>query len=743
MVSVGPRLPWHAEEVSNYLTVIVPPRLEQRFTEWLRPHLPENGSSDRRQSGGHHREHAIVELPGTTARLHHIARSASADLLGGPEGMRPADTGGTGALFRGFAQSHHGEQVVYGAAGARSLAAVRGPGADPGRNSGLFAATPGQEWDGSHVAVRWDRNQVRAHTDFFRTLPLLYTSGGGMAAFSDSWQLLVRLRTALGLPVSLSPEALLALRIDRAITEHPMDAQTVCTQIRLASVATHVIAPLESDGAGRAYIEQTPYPEAFRAPEGAWSDVVRQAAITMASTLKSFAAEPGITLRLSASGGADSRAVLAAMRRADPDQQVSAISTANRGGTDQRDYDVVHDLARRTGLLIGHNPAAPSPTVIPYPHPFATYLIGSLGMHQRINIFPGRVGGAGHFTLTGHGAGIFKTSYGWRPFWKVARDLGRFDTACGPVAGALGMEFLSSVGIDPKAPDASEWHFIGLRNSLHGGRFTLTNLLGHPPLMQRELASLAHLPADAERSMPAELRRDPDFNAPRPNTTMSAVLLTLLDQELSAIPFDDPAKDIDPGTRETILQAAGGPLHESEIPTAESFGTPTDVVNGVAETFLSLAESWGQGVEFSHEGIRPLVRQGGEIAAGLGLAEWFSPLTRQAEHLLTTDTHLAHQPGVFGRLMTFLPLSDATVDGAMPPAPMIGPQPKTSKAPAGTATATAWSKVPSPPEATAPAAAGTRTPADSFPRGAARGLRRLGSRILWRLPGRHRDDRGR
>lgn len=714
--------------MSNYLTVVVPPRYEQRFIEWLRPHLPEYGSSGHQQTGAGHPEHVVVELPGTTARLHHVARSASVDLLGSPRGMPPPDSRNTGALFRGFAQSHHGEQVVYGATGAKALAASRGPHADPVRSSGLFATSPGQEWDGSHLAVRWDRTHVRAHTDFFRTLPLLYTSGGGMAAFSDSWQLLVRLRTALGLPVSLSPEALLTMRIDRAITEHPMDTQTVCTQVRLASVATHVIAPLEADGAGPAYIEQTPYPEAFGAPDGSWSDVVRQAAISMASTLKSFAAQPGITLRLSASGGADSRAVLAAMRRADPDQLVSVISTANRGGTDQRDYEVVHDIAQRTGLLIGHNPAAPMPTVIPYPHPFATYLIGSLGMHQRINIFPGRVGGAGHFTLTGHGAGIFKTSYGWRPFWRVARDLRQFDTACGPVAGSLGMDFLRSVGIDPNAPDASEWHFIGLRNSLHGGRFTLTNLLGHPPLMQRELTSLAHLPADAERSMPAELRRDPEFNAPRPNTTMSAVLLTLLDQELSAIPFDDAAKDIDPETRETILRAAGGPLHDSEIPTAEAFGTPTDVVNGVAETFLSLAESWGQGVEFSHTGISPLVRQGGEIAADLGLAEWYAPLTRQAEHLLTTDTHLAHQPGVFGRLMTFLPLSGASIDGDLPRPAMIGPPTKPGTEPARTAKA---------------GTSTTSAPDDSLIQGATHGLRQLGSRILGRLPGRRRDGRGR
>jgi hypothetical protein len=722
--------------VSNYLTVVLPRRLEDRFLEWLRPHLPEGPPRGELRAGVGSPEHLIVELPGTTARLHHIARSAAADLL--DDGMGgPAAPGHSGALFRGYAQSRHGEQVVFGAAGVRALSTMRRPGGGPVRRSGLFAAAPGQEWDGSHLAVRWDRGYLRAHTDFFRTLPLLYTSGVGMTALSDSWQVLVRLRTALGMPVSLSPQALMALRIDRSITEHPMDAQTVCSQVRLASVATHVVAPIEADEVGPARVEQTPYPEAFRTPEGSWSHVVRQAAVTMASTMKAFAEQPGITLRLSVSGGADSRAVLAAMRRADPDQQVSVLSTANRGGTDQRDFEVVHDLARRTGILVGHNPAAPMPTVIPYPHPFATYLVGSLGIHQRINIFPGRVGGAGHFTLTGHGAGVFKTSYGWRPFWKVARDLNGFDSACGPVAGRLGKGFLTSVGVDPDAPDASEWHFIGLRNSLHGGRFTLTNLLGYPPLMQRDLTSLAHLPADAATSMPAGLRRDAALNAPRPNTTMSAVLLTLLDQELSSIPFDDPAKDIDPQTRDAILAAAGGPLHDAEIPTAEAFGGPTDVVNGTAETFLSLAESWGQGVEFSHSGITPLVAQGGQIAADLGLADWYRPLIDQAEHLLTTDTHLAHQPGVFGRLMTFLPLSGATVDGTMPAAPSIGPRPRPGRTRCDAAPTSSPAAAPTP-AATAGARAGRRL-ARFIGARPAQTLRRLGGRALRRLgPGRRR-----
>lgn len=132
----------------------------------------------------------------------------------------------------------------------------------------MFAAASRQEWDGSHLAVHWNTERLRVHTDFFRTLPLLYTSGGRMAAVSDAWQLLVQLLTALGLPVTLSPQTVLAMRIDSSITEHRRNEQTACSQVRLASVATHVVVPPTPEGANEVRVEQTRYPEAFAAPSG-------------------------------------------------------------------------------------------------------------------------------------------------------------------------------------------------------------------------------------------------------------------------------------------------------------------------------------------------------------------------------------------------------------------------------------------------------------------------------------------
>lgn len=638
--------------MSNYLTVVVTPQAEERLLRWLTPYLPLG--KDVWPSQRDSTEHAVLELDGRGARLHHVARAAEADIVA----QHGADLGPGGALFRGYAQSPGGDALVFGAAGA--AAAIHREGQGP------LAQALGQEWDGSHVVVRWDRDKLSVHADFFRTLPLLYTEGPGFVAFSDSWQVLVRLRTAMGAPVTVSAATTIAMSVVRAITEHPMDAVTACSQVHLASVGSRVVVPLGARGPGEAVVEQAAFPEIFRAPDAAWAETVRLGAITVASTLRALV-DNGVPLRLSMSGGGDSRAVLAAALWADPEQRMTTLTTAARSAGNAQDHDVVQDLARQTGLVLGNRRDAPTSPMIRYSHPFAVWMVGSLGLHDRINTYPTRVGTPGGATLTGHGAGTYKATYGWRPFTEVTKGLVRFDPAAGAVAGYLGEEYLRSVGVDPAAEDSSEWHYIGIRNSLHGGRFTLTNLMGFPPLMQRRLTALAHVPVDASQAMPESLRRRPDQNGPRINTSLTAVMLSLLNPELATLPFDDQNKDIDPQTLETIFEATGGPIGENELLEVTAYGSPADIVNGTAETFLSMAESWGQAVALNQEGIAPLIDRSVQIATDLGLKPWYEPvIDRTREMLQETGTPLVHQRGGYGRLLLLLPLADATVDNQVP-----------------------------------------------------------------------------
>lgn len=416
--------------MANYLAAVVPHHLEGSFREWLAPHLPVSGAE----------EHLVLDLPGTTARLHHVARDAHRDSVdlsrrsGAPAGARPsalpsaapdAEPGEApvrGAVFHGFAHSADEASTVFGAPG---LAAAHADG-----HGGLLDAPTGEEWEGSYALLTWNGRQFSAHTDLFRQLPMMVTGGGGLLAVSDSWQVLIRLRSALGLSVTVTGELAAALTLDRVIGSHPVDTGTLCAEVRMVGVGARLSATLGPEGVTGHRLEQVPFPTVFAGRRGTWAEQVRFGAISMASILRSLV-DSGLQLRLSLSGGADSRAVLAALRLVDPHQEVTTLTTSNRGAANARDAEVVDGLAEALGLTLGAQPDRPA-RVERYPTPFQAWMVGTLGLHDRLGMPRSRALPGSHYTLTGHGAGTYKSTFGWRPFVEVSAGLERFDPAAGP-----------------------------------------------------------------------------------------------------------------------------------------------------------------------------------------------------------------------------------------------------------------------------------------------------------------------
>lgn len=660
--------------MSTYLTIVASTRWEAALERWLVRHRPEAGD-----------EHLVQDLPVDGYRLHHLGRAASADRVASPapgRGDLPAEPL-WGALFRGYAQDPEGTTMVFGATGVRQLLQRRPdrPGR-PGREApwrsgtvpGPLVDDPGTAWDGVHLAVTWDRDRVAVHTDLFRILPLLYTEAPGLVAFSDSWQLLVRLRTALGLSVSIHAETVCAMATPGGITEHPLSEATACSQVRLASVGSRVVVPWRRDASqgasrehalGAAVLDQRPFPEVFAPPLDDWVHTVRRGAAHLAGTLATIAQLPGASLTVELSGGLDSRAVLAGARRADPGQQALWPEAANFGPVNQRDYDIAQAMMAAVGL----DPADPTGQASrhreDYGAPFSVWMLGSLGLHDRIKVRPYRVTPSATFSVGGFGGEALKGNYGWRPFTLLADQLEAKHPGSGGAAGRQGIRYLRSVGVDPQAPDTSEWHYTGLRNSLHGGRETLSNLLCFPPLNQRALVGLAHAPGGSRCAIPPHLRDDPGRTGPSATDNPVAAMLCLLDPTLARQPFDQPKKTITAERLEQVLAAAGGPIQDEEIRTATVYGSAEEVVSGAAKTFLSLTSSWGQDLPLEHEELAPLVREGARIAREAGFGEWYDPALEVAEGKLAERGRFSHQSGRYGRLMTFLPLADATVDGSV------------------------------------------------------------------------------
>ena len=484
--------------------------------------------------------------------------------------------------------------------------------------------------------------------------------------------------------------------------------------------------PFEAGGAGGAgapYTEQSPWPEVF-APDGdPWGAQVRSAAVRTASLAAAWAGCPGASVRLALSGGVDSRLVLAATLMADPASDVTVYNTTNLGRANQADADTVAALSERFGFPVGAGGRpAPRPVLQKYASPLSVWLLDSLGLNHQLALPSFRVGGDGFFTVSGHGAGVHKGAYGWRSIPALESEIAASDPQLATAVAESASQVLRQVGIDPDAgPHATEWHYLAVRNSIHGGRFAIQNMLGPRPLMQRQLVALAHAPEGSAASPPPQI--GPAWSRGPGNHSLTAAVLSVLDPRLAAAPYDQPAKSIAPETIEAVLAAAGGPLDPAERHGVRTYGAPADVVNGPPAVF----ERWARdrldhhlthapdpvteeaGI---HRQVAALVDGGLRVARDAGLAEWFDPTARRARDSMASGGPLSHARGDAGTLMTFLPLAGA---GTTDPVPVRRHPRVATPAPASPAAA-----------APAPmASVGSASPLRRLARRAVRSARRL------------------
>ncbi|HEY4614982.1 MAG TPA: hypothetical protein VIG75_05945 [Citricoccus sp.] len=661
--------------MSTYLTTVVPRALEERFATWLGRVDPQ--------------DHVVVDLPDTPARVHHVARAARSDVVTGAAEPREAHAVGvTGhtdvgdavplrldprgmTLFRGYAQEPEGTSLVFG---ARGLADYR---RTPGAAASRWGRTAGTDWDGCHLLVSLAPDGLTATTDFFRQLPLLYTAAAGFVAWSDSWALLVDLRRALGLEVTVDTSAALASSWSNTMANHPLSATTLCHEVRMLPPGARLRVPVTAAGATVPRTDQEPWPQLFAAPSDSWGAEVRRAAVRTASLAQAWASAPGASVRLALSGGVDSRLVLAATLMADPTSDVTVYNTTHLGPANRADAQTVQALSERFGFPVGAaGRPAPRPVLQKYTSPLSVWLLDSLGLNHQLALPSFRVDGSGFFTVSGHGAGIHKGAYGWRSVPALQEEIAASDPQLAEAVGASAADLLREVGIAPEqGPHATEWHYLAVRNSIHGGRFAIQNMLGPRPLMQRQLVALAHVDQAGAASPPDRI--GPAWSTTAGNHSLTAAVLSVLDPDLASAPYDHPAKAITPETIDAVLAATGGPLDPSERHAVTAFGAPADVVNGPALVFERwagnqlghhLAQAPGPMTEDAgvHAQVGALVDSGFEAAADAGFADWFRPTSQRARDSIAAGGPLSHARGDAGTLMAFLPLAGAGASAPIP-----------------------------------------------------------------------------
>ncbi|OUZ07288.1 hypothetical protein BHE97_17460 [Aeromicrobium sp. PE09-221] len=395
---------------------------------------------------------------------------------------------------------------------------------------------------------------------------LLATSGRGFSAASDSLVTLASLRSALGEKVSTNEQSLWARSILTAATTQQMNDETLISEIRF-------IPPgLDIDLGSQTYNMTEPAPPVLRDSGRPYRDLIREAALDLASVLQSLTTARA-HVQLGLTGGYDSRAVLAAALLA---QATVTSHTQVHNAEQARDREIAVALTTTYDLpfedVVVHDARGPGDALTLWGSSLAGVYDGFLPAGPSLPFGPFRV------YLNGVGAEIARPStWPWAHWSTYAQSKTPPGEHAPPTAIEeflrAGHRGLRVAGLEADDPIGARHMYAIYRCGLHAASpvATLTPLT-LSPLASRYLAEAGYL----ERS-----------------NRLITDLTMLLSPELAVQPYGDPSRTLTKSAVEQRLSELGGPIGESEIPERGVKGSHESVVRGPSQLALSVAKSIG------------------------------------------------------------------------------------------------------------------------------------------------------
>lgn len=441
---------------------------------------------------------------------------------------------------------------------------------------------------GEFLDVTWGSRGVILRRDLFGTVPMVHTSGPGVVAVGDSLLVLRDLRRHLGMRSSTNIEAATARTRTLAMFLQQLSPETVLNEISFVPAGFGIRLPVRTPHL-RVELEGASLPERVDAVSGDRVALTRAAAADIAGLVGAVAQIPGVVPSLMLSGGVDSRVLLAAARTAGV-LDAYDVRSWNRSAANVDDYACAVDLGRRIGFPLNESRRFDAGE----PQTLATSGMGvfatsHLAVYDRVMPRTGTLHQPRSVLLGGQGAGILKGAYGYRNQSEIDRWLaGTRDpsphaevrrVAC--VAQVV--KGIRSIGADPDAADASEWHYAAYRAGLHGGAHVPLSLTGMRPLQLLELLAMGH---SSDEETPAVIRT---FDQSKRGMLD---LMMLMDPELAAYPFVG-SQGLDAATVAARLRVLGGALGSEEIPTFQIKGLQEATGGGPNSLGESVARAWG------------------------------------------------------------------------------------------------------------------------------------------------------
>jgi hypothetical protein len=173
----------------------------------------------------------------------------------------------------------------------------------------------------------------------------------------------------------------------------------------------------------------------------------------------------------------------------------------------------------------------------------------------------------------------------WR-WWRVTTLTLAAPIRCQASLRAECRRGLAGMGLSPRIRASAEWHYLGFRNAIHGGRQSAAFLLNSSPLMQRSLVSLAHSGLCAH---------------PAPKRGAASIISDLnivLRPEMAAHRYKDGLAFMSAPHVASRLAALGGPLDRAAADAYETRGDPSAAQIRSSRVFLDRAsrlEAPGEG----------------------------------------------------------------------------------------------------------------------------------------------------
>lgn len=529
-------------------------------------------------------------------------------------------------LFTGFAVDDRAETIHFSARGWD----VRTP------NSG------GRELPGCYVRVSWDDHQLRLDGDLYRSMPVFVTKAPGLLLVSDSAYVLMCLRRRLNLSTSLDTEVAESMLWDNSMSAQLLGPRTLVREIQYVTVCGSVHLDLDRPD-DESSVTYRPVREVFGDFSSNYTQELRIAAVRIASLITTVAHMGPEHARLALSGGKDSRICLAAVLLSPSARQLARYSCTNTNAQHQRDFEVVAELSEEFGFsLATPTQTSSSPQRLwRYPNPSALWVSDHAFCYFPFKMQSYALREKGPFAIAGFGSELYKGNYGLRPLSAIIESIARTDPLAAMAVDAISTEALENVGVSRESHLSAEWHYLLLRNALHGSRFVPTTKFGLRPLQQANLVGLSKLPLAERPEGMIGGHQIPDD------------LLTVLSPALATRPFDRTAKNRTPAQVTERLSELGGPVVPSDLTTYRICGSPQAVSGGPLSSLMRLLDTDRFHGALSRAGVAKMVTDAAGIVEDAEVSEaWFHRARLAPAEILDESIPVGHARGSLGRLVS-------------------------------------------------------------------------------------------